>query len=222
MKLFRKCFTIILVLAMIGGINISALAATNNFSLEETQVIDVASTEVEVSDKMTFKEAVKEFAKNEGVSEKKAEMIFLQNERSKNIVKNNASDKELIMMASSSTYRTISTTLTVTSQYKPSLRFYCQTSEGGGFWGIVEIINVQMNRSYNGISKQFGGSVYTKLENAGKIKWTVNGDFFNNGTTTVNGGVSIGIGEAASVNFGVSGSTNFFKYYYKEGYYIVR
>ncbi len=94
MKLFRKCITIMLVLAMVGSINISALAATSNFSLEETQVIDVASTAVEVSDKMTFREAVKEFAKNEGVSKKKAEKIFfLQNKRSKNKTKSNASDE---------------------------------------------------------------------------------------------------------------------------------
>lgn len=66
------------------------------------------------------------------------------------------------------------------------------------------------------MSKQFSGTVYANLEDASTIFYTVEGFFFNNGTTTGGGGVSIGVGQSASVNFSVSGSTNHYSYCYVE------
>lgn len=125
---------------------------------------------------------------------------------------------QLYGRAASYTYRTFSSQFTVTSSYKPSVTFYCKTEESGGFRGIVTILTVQMNRSYNGISKQFGGTVYANLEDPNRIYYIVNGDFYNNGTTTVNGGVNVGVGSSASVKFGVSSSSNHYAYTYKTGY----
>ncbi len=99
------------------------------------------------------------------------------------------------------------------------MKFYCETSESGSFWGIVEILNVGMDREYNGITKQYGGTIYTILEDAGTIFWIVNGDFFNDGTTTVGGGVSIGIDEFATVNFEATYSTDHYGYCYEEDRY---
>lgn len=97
------------------------------------------------------------------------------------------------------------------------MRFYVQTEKGGGsFRDIMKILAGNMNRSYNGISKQFGGSVQTFLLNSNRIRFIVNGDFYNNGTTTVNTGVNIGIGSSATVSFGISSSSNHYKYVYIE------
>jgi hypothetical protein len=76
-----------------------------------------------------------------------------------------------------------------------------------------------MNRAHlgNGISKQYDGTIYTNLESAAKIFWIVNGDFYNNGTTTGSGGVSIEVGQSATVNFNISYASNHYKYLYKEG-----
>ncbi|GEM05482.1 hypothetical protein HMI01_24700 [Halolactibacillus miurensis] len=46
----------------------------------------------------------------------------------------------------------------------------------------------------------------------------LNGDFYNNGTTTYNGSLNIGIGKYGSVSFGVSHATNWYKYKYQEGH----
>jgi hypothetical protein len=73
-----------------------------------------------------------------------------------------------------------------------------------------------MIRGYNGLSKQFSGNVYVNLEDANRIFYIVNGDFFNNGTTTWNAGVTIGVGKAANVKFGVSGASNYYQYRYVE------
>ena len=49
-----------------------------------------------------------------------------------------------------------------------------------------------MDRSSNGFSKQFGGTVYANLEKKTekRIYWNVNGEtFYDNGSTSVQGGV---------------------------------
>ena len=73
-----------------------------------------------------------------------------------------------------------------------------------------------MIRKYNDMTKQFGGTVYTNLEDANSIYYIVNGDFYNNGTTTGGGGVNIGVGEGVSLNFNLSYSSNEYAYCYAE------
>lgn len=113
---------------------------------------------------------------------------------------------------SSQTYRTISTRVTVTNSYKPSISFYCEISEYGSYHGIIRILKAEINRNYNGMSKQFSGSLYVNLERADRIFYIINGDFFNNGSSTLSGGLNIGVGESASVNFGGSYVSNHYKY----------
>jgi hypothetical protein len=167
-----------------------------------------------ISDVLTFSEITEQIAIDEGISKTEAaNRIITQQQKTSNL-----SARSATQVAVAATYRTISSSFSVTSTYKPSVRFYCQTSEGGGFRGIVKILNVNLNRAYSGISKQFSGSVYTKLEDPNRIFWIVNGDFYNNGTTSGGGGVDIGVGGAASINFNVSYSSNHYKYAYKEAY----
>ena len=45
-----------------------------------------------------------------------------------------------------------------------------------GEWAIKRIVRVEMIRGYNGLSKQFGGTVYVHLEDANRIFYIVNGD----------------------------------------------
>lgn len=91
------------------------------------------------------------------------------------------------------------------------------------FWGIKKILNVDMDRAAGfGTSKAFGGTVYTILEDAGTIYWMVNGDFFGQGSTTVNTGVDIGVSQFATVNFSVSYSSSHYAYCNQSGRYSIR
>lgn len=120
----------------------------------------------------------------------------------------------------SGTYRVLSVTLTVENRpsYKPTLDFYCEVSVGDGVWGIMNIYSVQMNRSSNGLSKQFDGDVQVWLRSAERIEYIVNGDFYNNGTTTSSnsGGIEINIGDYGKIIFGASSTTtsNWYGYCY--------
>lgn len=170
-------------------------------------LLEITDSTSEISNVLTFEEITKEISKDLEISLTDAENMVLQNSTSKSVASVKAA-----------TFRTLSQQFTVTSTYKPTMKFYCETSESGLYHGVLKILTVNMIRGYNGISKQFGGTVYTNLERSDRIYFIVNGDFYNNGTTTFNAGVNIGIGESASVSFGVSNSSNHYAYRYIESY----
>ena len=118
--------------------------------------------------------------------------------------------------ARSNAYRSFTARLYVTDESQPYLDFYCATSEGGHFFNINSIYSIQLVRSYNGISKQFWGEVNAWLRSSNSIEYYVNGDFFNNGTTTVSGGIGVnaGLNVKCSVTCSVSYSSNHYKYFY--------
>lgn len=102
----------------------------------------------------------------------------------------------------------------VTSSYtcRPYFYTYSEFATGGYPARIIEVLNANIDRNYNGISKQFKGSLYYHLEASNKLYWDLNGDFYNNGSTTYSGGVSIKVGGSTTVNFSISGSSNYYAY----------
>lgn len=186
----------------IGFTKASAAEITDNNGAFDQNNLDSETT---VSEVMTFDEIVSLIAEENGISERDAQEAVVGDDvpnLNKAIAKAGSSDD---------TYRTLTNQFTVDSYYKPSMRFYCKTSESGNFHGIIKILNIDMSRSYNNLSYVYAGSSYTKLENASTIHYQLDGDFYYNGTTTVNGGVDIGIGKGASINFGGSYTTNHYK-----------
>ena len=174
----------------------------------DIQLMDITDPTINKSAVMTFDEISKEISDDLEISLTDAQ----------NMIDQNNTDKSRIS-AQAATYRTLSQQFTVTSTYRPTMRFYCETTESGLYHGIMKILTVNMVRGYNGITKQFSGNVYVNLERGDRIFYIVNGDFYNNGTTTFNAGVNIGIGESRSVSFGVSNSSNHYAYRYIESYY---
>ncbi len=173
-----------------------------------------------VSDVLTYDELCKKYAESEDISVKQAKSI-LDSEKS-SLKAAAPAYSAAAARAASSTYREIATYLDVSSNYKPMIKWYCQTSESGSFWGITNILTTQLYREYSywdwltpvTITKQFSGNLYTQLQSAYQIFYIVNGDFWDYGTTTVSGGGSINIGQYAQLQFGVSYASNWYKYYY--------
>ena len=234
----KPLITSLLIGGLISSVSVPVFAENNTSTIKtvthsQTEgSLDVNSSDQNtvVSDVLTVNQVVERRADEQGISETQAARSIISNTQNP-MVKNssNAITKGLVdttstaqtVAATSATYRTINTRFTVTSTYKPSLNFYCQTNEGGtSFRAIKKILNVSMNRAHlgTGRSKQFGGDVYTKLEDANRIYWIVNGDFFDNGSTTGGGSVNLGIDKAVSLEFNASHTSNHYKYIYKTGY----
>lgn len=196
------------------GFSASAAEATSEDSsiTDGTVSLDTESSNVEVSEVMTFDELVQEIAEDQGISKSEASNQVIASSPKKN--------SRTAAVAAAATYRTLSQTFTVTGTYKPAIKFYVQTTEGGSFRAIVKVLNVSLNRAHlgTGKSKQFGGTVYTYLEDPNRIYWEVNGDWYNNGTTTGGGSLNIGVGKAASLEFNLSNESNFFAYKDNTGY----
>lgn len=181
---------------------------TSNIRLKENILDDSVFSNQGVSNVMSFKEMVNQVANDFSITVPEArERLGYSEAEAEKATKGNY------------TYRTMSSQFTVNSLYKPTMRFYCQTSESGLFRAIIKILEVNMIRGYQGLSKQFQGKVYVNLEHANKIFYIVNGDFYNNGTTTVSAGVSIGVGQYANVSFSVKNVSNHYQYRYVESYY---
>lgn len=103
----------------------------------------------------------------------------------------------------------------VTSLYKPTVMFYTEWlyREGNPTpEAIVRILNASLNRSYNNDSKQFSGLLFYHLEAYNKLFFELNGDFYDNGTTTYTGGGTVNVNGKGSLNFSISYSSNHFKY----------
>lgn len=201
-----KCIAGVLLMTVLIG------NSSNVFASEGEKIIvqlekNVTLANCEVSEPMTAQEMAEEFAKDVNISIEDAyEQLGIEQSQAKD--------------TRATKYRTLGATVDVTDSYKPTAKFYCMTSESGNYWGIVEIKNVTLDRTYNGNSKQFSGQVYANLENAYTIYYSVSGDFYNNGTTTVTSSGSVGAA-GTSVSYGVSESSNHYKTIYYENRLVV-
>lgn len=203
MKKYAKFFfPFVLIIACLST-SVCAVAST---PYNHHHTINLSTLEnnpdIVVSDVMTYQEIVERYAENEGITFQDALKAFPR-------------------PTNATYYRVLSAYFTVTSSYVPHLDFYCVTAEGGNFRNINSIYNVQLvrqDRSNKNLSKQFNGDIQVWLRNHNKIEYVVNGDFYNNGTTTVSVGLSgsVGVGKAGKVSLSASitSSSNHYKYCY--------
>ena len=214
-----KKIMLILVIFILGSTTTVLTTSTNEKQVLNLQENNLDSPSI-ISEVLTFDELTEIVAKDNNISKPEAVNEIIENYAKDNVGINSLSINNLKALVASNTYRTISSTVNVTSKYKPTLRFYCETSESSTAWEILKILYVGMNREYNGITKQFGGTIYTNLENSGSIFWIFNGDFYDNGTTDSE--IQIDLGEGATINFNVSYPSNHYTYYYEENIYNIR
>lgn len=125
------------------------------------------------------------------------------------------------LQASTYAYLTLTFTARVTSTYTCYPYFYTKFQFDGfpESTKMVNIMNANIDRNDKGKSKQFSGSLYYNLEAGNSLYWDLNGDFYNNGTTTWNAGISIGISESTSAKFEVNGSIQHYSYAHVTGRY---
>lgn len=226
-KCIKQINIVVLALVLIFSTNNIVTHATTdeNKTLDKNSLsgcIDLGDEGTVTSEVLTFDELIEIIAQDNKISETEAANLIAKQYSDNNHNNKNQKSTNLKSLRSS-TFRTVTSRFTVTDVYKPSLKFYCETSECISTWGILKILNVTMNREsviYNmSVVKQFSGTVYTNLESNSKIHWIVNGDFFNNGTTTVGAGGQIGIGGCLTLSFNISHASNYYEYCYQTGDY---
>lgn len=202
MKIKHRLSSLILAVGMLMVIGCQTSAAslknvsnTANVSFGTSASIP-ETTDVTVSEPMSFEEISRDLAEVEDISLEEA----------KNLIdpKHNENAR-----SEAATYRTLGHQFEVDASYKPTMSFYCRTEEATGYlwgWGIAELCHATMIRSYGNVVKSYRGDVYVQLRSPYQIYYIVNGDFYNTGTFNFN------IGKAASFTFEIQGDTNYYKY----------
>ena len=172
-----KKTTKILITAALSLATLSSIIYTEkNAKLNTTDVIDIRSTEtsnVTFSEPMSFSEMVTHYDE--------ALKLF--------------PEKDTDDAASSKCHRILNIPLDVMATYKPQLELYCETSESGHYWGLSNIYLVNMEKNYDGSSKQFCGDVDMWFRNGYELEYIVNGDFYTTGTTAMSDNTDLDFSE---------------------------
>lgn len=133
-------------------------------------------------------------------------------------------NKSNISSSSNIGYLTFRERVQVTWLYEVEVRFYIECEFYGGGpepTALLRVIRGSLDRGVSGISKNFEGELFYHLESDTRMYWELNGDFYNNGTTTFSGGGEIGLKESAKIVFNVSYSTDHYKYIRQDGYFRI-
>ncbi|WP_119790501.1 hypothetical protein [Paenibacillus thiaminolyticus] len=131
--------------------------------------------------------------------------------------------KELRNLASNVWIKEISVEQQVTAFYKPTLKIYAYYYSSGSFRQFEEIVSVQLDRNSSaavGFTKQFSGNLEAEIptNNPTQMWWLINGDFYDNGTTTISGSVTAG-GSMWKGTGTIQHASNHYKYWYNSGTY---
>ncbi|WP_404292514.1 hypothetical protein LG276_18960 [Cytobacillus kochii] len=106
-----------------------------------------------------------------------------------------------------------SRTLNVKSNYKPTMHVWTELCKNSaGQFVIKSIVDITINKSYNGMVKGFGGSVKAQALNSGKtLYYRAEGNFYNNASTTINSEAGLDT-RVATISFGSSSTSDYFGY----------
>jgi hypothetical protein len=211
MKILKKVITI----TILSAIFIIVGRTKSVFATEvlETNVIDLnnieSSSNVTVSDVLTYNEMANIMAKDQNISLVDAKKI-LGNDATAKV---NSETSSSLATPLSTGYRTVAVEFSVGwPAYHPKLTFYIKTEEGGPLgWGIVSVLNTMlMTTDSNGYYRSFNGTTYTNLESITSIYYMINGSFYREGYTTYESGFEIGIGESCTIGYKSSSTNEFF------------
>jgi hypothetical protein len=217
------------------GTNSQMTGSTSSDELYDLS-ISTSDSDVMISEPMTYEEIASVMANDEGISISQAKKrLGKPNYVSPSILDIDGQFAKSSATAASYTYsyRTLSKSFwisTVYNDYALKVNYYCYTVQSQQGLAIITTLNASIDRSHTcvrlgfggipyvtTISKQFSGTLYYNMENCYTIYMILNGDFFNNGTTTFGTGVAIGVGESCTISFSVSYSSNWYAYAYKTG-----
>lgn len=220
----------VLTLGLTLGLSIFATIPSTSlaqeFNGENQGVIDLNNIEKlektgEITTKeVTYEEMINDISQSKGISKEKAKELH-PNQVSQKALSNNKTLAQGTVQDSSTTLHEINIRQNVTSTYRPAIQLFVWTYNSGSFTQFIEMEEMDLDRKdivYD-TSKQYQGKLRAEIQSSGtKIWWYINGDFYNNGTTTISGTVSAN-GVVWSGEGSISEESNHFKYWNNDGTY---
>lgn len=156
----KKIVFLIIILGCIGyiGYNEKYKLQSIKYTEKTAEEIDISEC-YDISRKMNYASLMEVMAKEETVS------------------------FENLLPNQTQSYRIVTQSIEVTSDYQPKILFFCETVEKDEHWDIGKIVAVGIKDEDHGITKAFHGNVFCNLENSKCIYYSLDGDFFLTGRT---------------------------------------
>lgn len=156
----KKIVFLIIILGCIGyiGYNEKYKLQARKYTEKTSEEIDISEC-YDISRKMNYISLMEVMAKEETVS------------------------FENLLPNQTQSYRIVTQSIEVTSDYQPKILFFCETVEKDEHWDIGKIVAVGIRDEDHGITKAFHGNVFCNLENSKCIYYSLDGDFFLTGRT---------------------------------------
>lgn len=135
-----------------------------------------------------------------------------------NAVNNFPADVKQRFLDGTTGYVAKSIELNVTDEYKPTIDCYCEVEAlENGSYRITSIYHVELVRGYGKELKDFAGTLKVWLREANGIECSINGDFCNDGSLSVNSAITktLAVGDSAMINFNTPVSGTNYKYFYE-------
>lgn len=185
------CFSV-LFLGMLGIYFSSHKIYADTLSISD-QAVEIISKD----------DIIQSYANDTGVSLKQAEKELFPSQIGTRF-RSSAGEVSYVRLRSAAQYSTLNS---IVPDNAGSVYFYCEVSVSGNFRGIKRIVYA----GYNSGQYAFQGNFQYHLENPNKIHYTLSGALHSHTTSSGSIGTSIGVGQSASVNIGLAGSSSFVK-----------
>ncbi|WEV45021.1 hypothetical protein OZX60_06195 [Streptococcaceae bacterium ESL0687] len=169
------------------------------------------SSQADITPVLTKEQLAAEIAKSEGITTNLA-----TEEIGQNINEGNNQAGETL----EETFRIFSREILVADDYRPRIKFYCQTSEEGESKVINKVFRISFDRNYRGLTKEFNGHIYANLEDPTTIFYILNGDFYDGGITYDSSACNVVLGHGDDLTFTVQDYNEKFAYKYLEDKFI--
>lgn len=205
-------FLFLIILAMVFT-SLGSVSAESNNSINGSFNLDgVDLSQLKPGDKIK----VGDLEIEQFTNEEAAKIISEQSGKTNKEVLNTLNNNEKVSRAARSCATgatAFSRRLNVKSSYKPKMHIWtelCQNSAGQ--YVVKSIVDITINKSYNGRVKGFEGNTVAKALNNGKtLYYSAEGRWFNNASTTA--GASAGGGtQYFNISFNASSTSNYYGY----------
>lgn len=127
-----------------------------------------------------------------------------------------------LLKASPYSYKHLTKEVSIGGLWKPKVDVYVQMWSQGSFRQFNKVIDYNLVRSWMGVTKQFSGKFTVKFINKNNVYWSINGDFYDKGTTSTSTSVTLNVGSVASINHTVSKASAAYKYVYTYGHFYAQ
>ncbi|MSS43962.1 hypothetical protein FYJ27_09510 [Anaerosalibacter bizertensis] len=201
---FKKVLGCALVLTMILTNSLASFADEQypELSSEEVEndLVNLNSQEMIESRTLSYDEMVEVLVEDGYTKEEAIKQLGLECENSYNRQAYSSSRKKYME------FKTSKPVLSKGKKHKIYLYAYCEYTSWGPYGGIKSIEHVRVDAG----KKAFKGKVYYKLESPLRIYFSVSGELYSSGSTTISGGGQASVGQGKTVNFNISRAKNFY------------